>query len=239
MSKLNPKLSLCLTDSSHIIQGDVSIMHALNLCQVHGNEVPNGHALHSIVSKGLMKLLDVGMWHKNLNRCLNFIPYSQPAPQESWTITGKDNWKKVAKVLREMECEWEYQKDNATNQLMLHQQFYSIIHDPAIPIANFIKGVFLVICKLDAIGHKLSNTEISNKILIGLDNSWSPVRTMLMLWSTFSTIDEITSALKQYEANKMGVKQESVDSTLYAKGTTRGCVLGVDVLNTFLSFALQ
>ena len=34
MSKLNPKLSLRLTDSSHIMQGDVSIMHALNLCQV-------------------------------------------------------------------------------------------------------------------------------------------------------------------------------------------------------------
>jgi hypothetical protein len=57
MSKLNPKLSLRLTDSSHIMRGDVSIMHALNLCQMHGNEVPNGHAMCSIVSKGLTKLL--------------------------------------------------------------------------------------------------------------------------------------------------------------------------------------
>jgi hypothetical protein len=113
MSKLNPKLSLRLTDSSHMIQGDVSITHALNLCQVHGNEVPNGHALCSIVSKGLMKLSDVGMWHKNSNGRLNFVPYSQPAPQERWTVTGKDNWKNVAKVLGEMECKWLYEGEKA------------------------------------------------------------------------------------------------------------------------------
>src|ERR1700683_1116639 len=94
MSKLNPKLSLRLMDPSHIIQGDVSITHALNLCQAHGNEVPNGHALRSIMSKGLMKLSDVGLWHKNSNGCLNFISYSQPAPRERWTAIGKDNWRK-------------------------------------------------------------------------------------------------------------------------------------------------
>ena len=113
MSKLNPKLSLRLTDSSHIIQGDVTIMHALNLCQANGNKVPNGHALHSIVSKGLMKLSDVGLWHKNLNGCLNFVSYSQPAPRERWTAIGKDNWKKVAKALEAMECEWLYEGEKA------------------------------------------------------------------------------------------------------------------------------
>jgi hypothetical protein len=65
--------------------------------------------------------------------------------------------------------------------------------------------------------HKLSDSEISDKILIGLDNSWSPVHTTLTLWSTSPTVNKITSALKQYEANEMGVKQESGDSVLYAK----------------------
>src|ERR1700691_134511 len=127
--------------------------------------------------------------------------------------SGKAAWAKLVA---------EYQKDNATNELMLHQQFYSIIHDPAIPVADFIEGVLLVARKLDAIGHKPSDTEISDKILIGLDNSWSPVRTTLTLRSTSPTVDEITSALKQYEANEMGVKQESADSVLYAKGRGGG-----------------
>jgi len=45
---------------------------------------------------------------------------------------------------------------------------------------------------------------------------------MLTLWSTSPTVDEITSALKQYEANEMGVKQESADSALYARGRGGG-----------------
>ena len=63
MLKLNLKLSLYLTDSSHIIQGDVSIVYILNLCQVHGNKVLNGHAFCSIMSKGLMncQTLDCGI----------------------------------------------------------------------------------------------------------------------------------------------------------------------------------
>ena len=129
------------------------------------------------------------------------------------TKSGKEAWAKLIA---------EYQKDNATNLLMLRQQFYSTIHDPTIPVANFIEGVLSVARKLDAIGHKLSDTEISDKILIGLDNSWSPVHTTLTLRSTSPTVDEITSALKQYEANEKRVKQESVDSALYATGKGGG-----------------
>ena len=129
------------------------------------------------------------------------------------TKSGKEVWAKLIA---------EYQKDNVMNWLMLCQQFYSTIHDPAIPVADFIEGILSVACKLDAIGHKLSNTEISDKILISLDNSWSPVHTMLILQSTSLTIDEITSALKHYEANEMGVKQESADSALYIKGKGGG-----------------
>ena len=85
----------------------------LNLYQENGNKVPNRHALCSIVSKGLMKLSDVGLWHKNLHRCLNFVSYSQLAPQERWTVIGKDNWKKVAKALEAMKCEWVYEGEKA------------------------------------------------------------------------------------------------------------------------------
>jgi len=45
---------------------------------------------------------------------------------------------------------------------------------------------------------------------------------MLICWSTSPTIDEITSALKKYEANEMGVKQECGDAALYSKGKGGG-----------------
>lgn len=84
------------------------------------------------------------------------------------TKSGKEAWAKLVA---------EYQKDDTTNQLMLHQDFYSIKHDSALPVTKFIEGVLLVACKLDVIGHKSSNTEVSDKILISLDNSWSQVYT--------------------------------------------------------------
>ena len=56
-----------------------------------------------------MKLLDVGRWDNNSNRNLTFSPHSQPKPEDNWTITGKENWRKVAKTLRELKCEWLYE----------------------------------------------------------------------------------------------------------------------------------
>jgi gag-polypeptide of LTR copia-type len=63
----------------------------------------------------------------------------------------------------------EYQKDSMTNRLLLRQQFYSIAHDPAVPVSTFIDNVFAIVQKLDAIGHKPSDLEVSDKILLGLD----------------------------------------------------------------------
>ena len=111
MSALSLKLSLRLTDCSHISRGDVSILHALNLCRTYGIIVPDGRALQSITSKGLMKLSDVGTWYKNPNGTLTFSPHSQPASGLKWTAIVKENWKEVAGILKLMKCEWLYEGD--------------------------------------------------------------------------------------------------------------------------------
>ena len=129
------------------------------------------------------------------------------------TKSGKEAWSKLVA---------EYQKDNATNRILLRQQFYSITHYSSASIPNFIEGVLTVARRLEAIGHKPDDLKITDKILIGLDPSWAPVRTALMLRTTSLTIDEIASALKQYEANEMGVemavKKEDGESALIARG---------------------
>ena len=50
---LEPKLSLRCTDASHIFHGDISISHTLRLCQAHRVDVPDGHAIRSITTKGI------------------------------------------------------------------------------------------------------------------------------------------------------------------------------------------
>lgn len=79
MLTLNLKLSLCLTDCSYISQGTISISHTLNLCHTRGVTVPDGRALRSLTSKGILKLSDPGLWYKNQNGNLMFSSYSLPA----------------------------------------------------------------------------------------------------------------------------------------------------------------
>ena len=109
--------------------------------------------------------------------------------------SGREAWKKLVS---------EYEKDTATTRMALRQQFYSLTHDPAVGIAVFIDAVFSIVRQLGAIGHKPDDLEISDKLLIGLHQSWAPVRTALTLRekSAKPEIEKITSALKQFEANE-------------------------------------
>ena len=90
-----------------------------------------------------------------------------------------------------------------------------------ITISNFVEDIYSIVQKLDAIGHKPTDLEVSDKILIGLDPSWGPVCTTLMLQLKTLTIEEITSALKQYEANEssseLAVKKEAGEASLLAR----------------------
>jgi hypothetical protein len=145
--------------------------------------------------------------------------------------SGRKAWKKLVS---------EYEKDTVTTRMGLRQRFYSITHDPAVTISVFIEAVLSIVRQLDAIGHKPDNLEISDKLLIGLHQSWAPVRTALTLCeSEKPEIEKITSALKQFEANESSmaatpgplVKSEDREpslgeSALYAKsGGCRGCGL--------------
>ena len=86
--------------------------------------------------------------------------------------SGQEAWKKLVS---------EHKKDNATTCIRLRQQFYSLSHNPSLSIVVFIDTVLSIARQLASIGHKLDNLEISDKLLIGLHQSWAPVRTALTL----------------------------------------------------------
>jgi hypothetical protein len=136
--------------------------------------------------------------------------------------SGCEAWKKLVA---------EYEKDSATMCMALCQQFYSLVHDPAVSIAVFIDAVFSIVQQLGAIGCKPDNLKISDKLLIGLHQSWAPVCTALTLCEKTEkpTIKLITSALMQFEVKESlvaapgpQVKAEQsepslAESALYAK----------------------
>ena len=87
----------------------------------------------------------------------------------------------------------------------------------------FIDAIFSTVRQLSAIGHKPDDLEISDKLLIGLHQSWAPVHTALTLREKTEKleIELITSALKQFEANELlvaapgpQVKAEQSESSL-------------------------
>ena len=119
----------------------------------------------------------------------------------------------------------------------LCQQFYLLMHGPAVNIAVFIDAVFLIVWQLGTIGHKPDDLKIRDKLLIGLHQSWVPVHTTLILHEK-PEIKLITSALKQFEVNESlvavpgpQVKAEQSElslgeSALYIKsweGKLKGC----------------
>ena len=107
--------------------------------------------------------------------------------------SGWEAWKKLVA---------EYKKDSAMMCMALHQQFYSLMHDPVVGIIIFIDAVLSIIQQLGEIGHKLDYLKISDKFLIGLHKSWAPIHTALLLCekSEKPKIEKITSARKQFEA---------------------------------------
>jgi hypothetical protein len=42
-----------------------------------------------------------------------FSPHSQPALNDKWTTAGKENWRKVAEILRELKGNWLYEGEKA------------------------------------------------------------------------------------------------------------------------------
>ena len=108
----------------------------------------------------------------------------------------------------------------------LWQQFYSLLHNPSLSIIVFINIILSITQQLAAIGHKLDDLEISDKLLIRLHKSWASVHTALTLRekSKKPEIEKITTALKQFEANELLlgtftalVKDEEAESVLVVK----------------------
>lgn len=111
LTYLEPKLSLHHTDASHIFYNDVSISHTLRLCQAHGVDVPDGHAIWSITTKGIRTLSDTGKWMNNKSGKLTFAISEDVATQTCWTPKAREHWDNIATILRKMDTTWLFDGD--------------------------------------------------------------------------------------------------------------------------------
>ena len=96
----------------------------------------------------------------------------------------------------------EHEKDTPSTRMNLHQRFYSLSHDPTVDVMPFINDVFSVVRQLESIKRKPQTDEITDKLLIGLNSSFSTIHTNLSLCVPEPSVKEITAMLKEFEDNE-------------------------------------
>jgi hypothetical protein len=116
MASMKPKLSLRLTDNSHIMRGEVSISHTVNSCRAHGIDTPNGHAIRSLRTKGIHMLSHAGQWIRTRSNRLIFKATDSPAPQARWTETARRHWGQISSLLNNLSSTWLF---NGESTLMV------------------------------------------------------------------------------------------------------------------------
>jgi hypothetical protein len=62
MTTLELKMALRVTDGSHILCGEVSLSHILNIAKAHGKLVPDGRAVKTLSLRGIVHLANIGSW---------------------------------------------------------------------------------------------------------------------------------------------------------------------------------
>jgi len=123
-----------------------------------------------------------------------------------WFLVDPNCWDSIVEIKSGQEA-WaalkaEHEKDMPSTWMNLGQHFYSLSHDPTIGVIPFTNQVLTVVRQLESIKRKPQIDEITDKLLIGLDPSFTAVRTNLALHNPEPSIKEITAALKEFEENE-------------------------------------
>lgn len=88
-----------------------------------------------------------------------------------------------------------------SNRLNLCSRFYNVTHDPSKPVAEFINTVQSISRQLATIKHPLHDTEITDMILLRLDESFSSVQSALITRKEEPKLSEIIAAVKEHKAH--------------------------------------
>jgi hypothetical protein len=106
LTTLEPNLVLRTTDCSHILHGEVSLLHVFNIAKAHGSIVPDGRAIKTLVSCGINCLNDIGKWHMANGIALRCELKAQPPTEIIWSGRAMANWMKITQVLNNMNAKW-------------------------------------------------------------------------------------------------------------------------------------
>ncbi|KAJ7230430.1 hypothetical protein GGX14DRAFT_583181 [Mycena pura] len=109
------KLSCRRTDQNFLQSGEVSLSHALKLCD---HFLPpnfsrtNGNTLRTMKNKGVQLLRHMGLWEVSdtgkIKFRTNVAPFTRPYDRR-WSIPQQANWNRIAYSLSAMEITWFFE----------------------------------------------------------------------------------------------------------------------------------
>jgi len=110
MGSIVPPLNLRLTDANYIINGDVSIQHAMNIAKENDLQGLNGASLLTITRNNLQMLKDIGKWKIDEKGRYRFkINNSIKERTGKWTMAARRNWECLSETMSHLQTEWFYE----------------------------------------------------------------------------------------------------------------------------------
>jgi hypothetical protein len=120
--------------------------------------------------------LDSAEYKEKSEEAYCIIVFTIEPSQFVYLHTITDNGVQAWKALKDV-----YIRKTRVNRVSLMRQLYNFKHDIAQPIDVYIRGILRLVWELRAIDVEMSDRHVTDILIMNLDDSWSTVKTMLML----------------------------------------------------------
>ncbi|KAF5320629.1 hypothetical protein D9611_013725 [Ephemerocybe angulata] len=141
-------------------------------------------------------------WKKKADLGLTVIGLTVDPSQYTYirdATDGADAWAKLKAI---------YEKNTRATRISLKQQFFGYHHNTNEPMQNYITGITDIASKLQGIGIKLADNDITDVMIFNLNSNYSSVASTLMASQGELTVADVSSALLEEERRKGGPPKE-------------------------------
>ncbi|OAV99040.1 hypothetical protein PTTG_25437 [Puccinia triticina 1-1 BBBD Race 1] len=105
-----------------------------------------------------------------------------------------------------------YKKNTRTRRMHLHEAFWNARHDPNKPIALWIGHIWVAADDLLTVEELPTDQQITNRLVAGLNPSWSNVRDTIVYTATEMSLDDVVGAMEAHEVSLNGNKSTDLTS---------------------------
>ncbi|OAV90431.1 hypothetical protein PTTG_28319 [Puccinia triticina 1-1 BBBD Race 1] len=105
-----------------------------------------------------------------------------------------------------------YEKNTRARRMRLHEAFWNARHDPNEPIALWIGHVRVAADDLLTVKELPTDRQIADRLVGGLDSSWSNVRDAIVYTANEMSLDDVIGAMEAHEVSLNGNKTNDLAS---------------------------